>query len=140
MGAQATDMKIGVTGTREGATAYQLNELRGFLAEIKGTEFHHGDCRGVDEQAAAIAKELGYRIICHPPTDNSLRAYFPADELREPEGYLKRDRTIVDSCELLLVVPLQNEWQPKGGTWYTHDYAVKIGRPLMIFYPGVKNE
>lgn len=133
-------MKIGVTGTREGATEYQLKELRSVLQELKGTEFHHGDCAGVDEQAAKIAKELGYKIVCHPPESDYLRAYFPADEMREPAGYLKRDRAIVDSVDVMLVVPLQMEWQPKGGTWYTHDYAKKKNKPYNVIWPGEKDE
>lgn len=128
-------MKVGVTGTREGATAQQLDELRVVLQGLNGTEFHHGDCKGVDEQAAAIAKELGYKIVCHPPESDYLRAYFPADEMREPAGYLKRDRTIVDETDCLIVVPLHTEWQPKGGTWYTHDYAKKRDKPLTIIFP-----
>jgi hypothetical protein len=133
-------VKIGVTGTREGATEYQLNELRSVLQELKGTEFHHGDCAGVDEQAAKIAKELGYKIVCHPPVSDYLRAYFPADEMREPAGYLKRDRAIVDSVDVMLVVPLQMEWQPKGGTWYTHDYAKKKNKPYNVIWPGERND
>jgi hypothetical protein len=133
-------VKIGVTGTREGATEYQLKELRSVLQELKGTEFHHGDCAGVDEQAAKIAKELGYKIVCHPPVSDYLRAYFPADEMREPAGYLKRDRAIVDSVDVMLVVPLQMEWQPKGGTWYTHDYAKKKNKPYNVIWPGERND
>lgn len=131
-------MKVGITGTREGATAYQLREIRLVLSALKGTEFHHGDCLGVDEQAAKIAKELGYKIVCHPPTSDYLRANFAYDECREPAGYLKRDRAIVDECEVLIVVPLHTEWQPKGGTWYTHDYAVKRNKPFMIIWPEEK--
>ena len=130
-------MKIGVTGTREGANAYQLAELRTVLTELKGTEFHHGDCKGVDVEAAAIAKELGYKIVCHPPKSSEQQGFFGGDEVREPLGYLQRDRNIVDATDVLLVVPLQNEWQPKGGTWYTHDYAVKKGKPVSIIYPGI---
>ena len=129
-------MKIGVTGTREGANAYQLAELRTVLTELKGTEFHHGDCNGVDVEAAAIAKELGYKVVCHPPKSSEQRGFFGGDEMREPLGYLQRDRNIVDATDVLLVVPLQNEWQPKGGTWYTHDYAVKKGKPVSVIYPG----
>ena len=129
-------MKIGVTGTREGANAYQLAELRTVLTELKGTEFHHGDCKGVDVEAAAIAKELGYKIVCHPPKSSEQQGFFGGDEVREPLGYLQRDRNIVDATDVLLVVPLQNEWQPKGGTWYTHDYAVKTGKPVNVIYPG----
>ena len=131
-------MKIGVTGTREGATEYQLKELRSVLAELKGTEFHHGDCRGVDSQAAAIARELGYKIVCHPPILTEEQGYFGGDEIREPAGYMKRDRTIVEETDVLLVCPKQMEWQQKGGTWYTHDYAVKLGKPLSIIWPKEK--
>lgn len=129
-------MKVGVTGTREGANAYQLAELRKVLTELKGTEFHHGDCKGVDVEAAAIAKELDYRVVCHPPKSSEQQGFFGGDEIREPLGYLQRDRNIVDATDVLLVVPLQNEWQPKGGTWYTHDYAVKKGKPVSVIYPG----
>jgi hypothetical protein len=129
-------MKVGVTGTREGANAYQLAELRTVLTELKGTEFHHGDCKGVDVEAAAIAKDLGYKVVCHPPKSSEQQGFFGGDEMREPLGYLQRDRNIVDATDVLLVVPLQNEWQPKGGTWYTYDYAVKKGKPVSVIYPG----
>ena len=128
-------MKIGITGTREGMTDWQAKELCKVLLELKGSELHHGDCAGVDIQAAAIAKELGYRIVCHPPESDYLRGFFPYDEAREPANYLKRDRAIVDACDVLLVIPLQMEWQPKGGTWYTHDYAKKTGKPFNVIWP-----
>ena len=132
-------MKVGITGTREGATEYQLAELRKVLAELKGTEFHHGDCNGVDVQAAAIARELGYRIVCHPPKLTEEQGYFGGDEMREPAGYLQRDRAIVDECDVLLVCPKQMEWQPKGGTWYTHDYAKKQNKPYNVIWPEEKS-
>lgn len=128
-------MKIGVTGTREGANASQLAELRSALTILNGTEFHHGDCKGVDEQAAAIAKELGYKIVCHPPKSDYLRAFYPYDEIKEPTGYLERDRAIVDACDLLLVVPLQDKPQPKSGTWYTHRYALRVSKPTRVIWP-----
>jgi hypothetical protein len=109
--------------------------LRKVLAELKGSEFHHGDCNGVDVQAAAIAKELGYKIVCHPPKLTEEQGFFGGDEMREPAGYLQRDRAIVDECDVLLVCPKQMEWQPKGGTWYTHDYAKKQDKPLSVIWP-----
>lgn len=129
-------MKIGVTGTREGATLEQIDQVTEFLQRHQGTdnEFHHGDCRGVDVQVAAIARELGYKIVCHPPLSDEQQGFFGGDIVHEPKGYLQRDRNIVDSTEVLLVVPLQTEWQPKGGTWYTHDYAVKTKKPVEVFY------
>jgi hypothetical protein len=131
-------MKVGVTGTREGATEYQLTQLRSVLADLKGAEFHHGDCNGVDVQAAAIAKSLGYTIVCYPPTSTNEQGHFGGDIVHEPAGYLQRDRAIVEECDVLLVCPKQMEWQPKGGTWYTHDYAVKINKPYNIIWPEEK--
>ena len=136
-------MKVGITGTREGMNDHQVECVYDILTEILAEctkleirpEFHHGDCTGVDEQAAIIAKELGYKIVCHPPESNYLRAHVSYDESRKPLGYFQRDRNIVDETEVLIVVPLHNEWQSKGGTWYTASYARKLKKPYTIFYP-----
>ena len=133
-------MKIGITGTREGMTEWQAKEVRKVLTEIKDcttypNEFHHGDCNGVDVQAAAIARELGYKIVCYPPKSTEEQGFFGGDVIHEPAGYLQRDRAIVDGCDVLLVCPKQMEWQPKGGTWYTHDYAKKQGKPFNVIWP-----
>ena len=134
-------MRIGVTGTREGANEAQLLTVIKFMESLgTGHELHHGDCEGVDVQVAAAAKALGWRIVCHPPKRTETQGYFGGDEVREPLGYLQRDRNIVDETELLIVVPLQNTWQPKGGTWYTHDYARKINKPYNVIWPGDADE
>lgn len=137
-------MKIGITGTREGANESQLAEVRKVLEGLKATaqedrvkiEFHHGDCLGVDEQMALIASELGYHVVCHPPKSDHLRAFHSSNEFKQPLGYMQRDRNIVDACDILFVVPLQNKWQNQGGTWYTHDYAKRTKKPLHVFWPG----
>lgn len=132
-------MKIGITGTRDGATDFQLTNLIEFFESIKSSsemvEFHHGDCVGVDVEVAAIAKECGCSIVCHPPIKPAMRGFFKSDDYRQPLGYLQRDRNIVDETELLLVVPKHTSWQPKGGTWYTHDYAKKQNKHYIIFWP-----
>ena len=130
-------MKIGITGTREGMNAHQYVMVLRYLKDYycDGAEFHHGDCVGVDAEVATMAKELGYKIIGHPgPSLDGLRAFVECDESREPASHFKRNRTIVDACDQLMVVPLQDEWQPKGGTWYTNDYAVKRNKPLTVFW------
>lgn len=129
-------MKIGITGTREGATERQIKALYDFFVTVEsGSELHHGDCCGVDVQAAIIASELGIKTVCHPPISNELRAFHESTEIKKPEGYLKRDRAIVDHCDVLVVVPLQDSWQPAGGTWYTHDYAQKKEKTIIVYYP-----
>ena len=129
-------MKVGITGTREGMNQKQAKQVYEFLSQFPaGTEFHHGDCKGVDCQAALIAKNLNFKIVCHPPLSSEMQGFFGGDEVREKLGYLARDRNVVDETDTLIVVPLHDEWQPKGGTWYTHDYAIKKGKPVTIFYP-----
>jgi hypothetical protein len=100
--------------------------------------FHHGDCVGVDVQAAQMAEEFGYVVVCHPPVKDEMRGFHRSHQFMPPKGYLERDRAIVDAVDVLLVVPKENEWQPRGGTWYTQTYAEKRGVPNSIFYPGVE--
>ena len=131
-------MKIGITGTREGMSPLQFEMVTKILEGkfCEGAEFHHGDCVGVDAEAALLAKDIGYKIISHPGPDNDgLRAFAPADEVNEPQSHFKRNRTIVDICDYLLVVPLQMEPQSRGGTWYTYDYAVKKNKSFFVIYP-----
>jgi len=133
-------MKIGITGTRKGMTEAQFGQVYEFLKQhyCEGAEFHHGDCVGVDVEAALLAKDLGYKVVGHPgPGADGLRAYFNSDHVMPAQSHFKRNRIIVDTCDCLLVVPLQPEWQSQGGTWYTHDYAKKKNKPLII-YPGEK--
>ncbi len=131
-------MRIGITGTRMGASKRQLTLIRKILTELPGGEFHHGDCVGVDVQAAALAKELGYNVVCHPPSTPTHRGWFPSARSLKPQGYFTRNRAIVDSVELLLVVPREDAWQPRGGTWFTHDYAHVVGRDLIVNWPRKK--
>jgi hypothetical protein len=130
-------MKIGITGTRSGMTEHQKQVIARFLQNswVEGAEFHHGDCVGVDVEAADIAKMMRYKIVSHPPAKNDLRAFHKSDEFRKPGTYFARNRTLVDEADVVLVVPFQMSHQPTGGTWYTHDYAVKKDKPVHIIYP-----
>ena len=130
-------MRIGITGTRSGLNDFQKRNIKIFLEKSwqPDSELHHGDCIGADAEVAEIAKKIGYRIVCHPPIKDELRANFPSDHTEIPFSYFARNRNIVDCTDHLIVAPYQNEWQPNGGTWYTHDYAEKRGKPLTVFYP-----
>jgi hypothetical protein len=130
-------VKIGITGTRSGCTPEQFDKVKHILECVKreDKEFHHGDCVGVDAEIAKLAKTLSYKIICHPPEKDELRAFIPYDECREKFSYFKRNRNIVDEIDHLIIVPYQNEWTSHGGTWYTHDYAKKRNKSAIIVWP-----
>jgi hypothetical protein len=129
--------KVGFTGTHNGASLAQLNVLAKKLVSLKEEgfdEFHHGLCIGADEQAAKIAKTLGYRIVAHPglaknPANLMYRSEWDGnDEVREAKPFIERDRDIVNETEAMLATPMTWEEQTRSGTWTTIRYAKKQGR------------
>lgn len=134
---------IGITGTRSGMNEKQEAELRALLLlehiryyhKPHMLSFHHGDCIGVDVQAATIAAEFGFWTVCHPPIKTELRGFHKSDEFKVAKGYFARNRDIVDAADEVIVVPFQDSHQNNGGTWYTHDYARKLGKPITIIWP-----
>jgi hypothetical protein len=129
---------IGVTGTRKGANEAQLGRVFAFLSMFRHTPnmvLHHGDCVGVDEQVAGLARSIGYRIVGHPPDKNEFRAYFPSDEVRQPFPYLIRNRHIIDECQTLIAVPRETVEQLRSGTWATIRFARSVEKPIKMVMP-----
>jgi hypothetical protein len=130
--------KLGFTGSREEPSDYQKEKIRQILttfkskAENQKVEFHHGDCVGSDAYAATTAKELGYWVVSHPPTDTKLQAYAPSDEIRTAKPYLDRNRDIVNETQAMLATPSKPETN-YGGTWYTIRYARTNSKPIVVF-------
>lgn len=133
---------VGFTGGREEPTEIQLEAVRSALLTFKEAApglyltFHHGDCVGSDEAAAAIAQELGYYTVAHPPVNSKFRAYHSSDEVRPEKEYLDRNRDIVNASDVLLATPFKDEAQG-GGTWYTVHYAKEIGVPSIVLKRGL---
>jgi hypothetical protein len=131
--------RVGVTGTRSGMTNYQKQNVYQYLYDIiEGVDvaqFNHGDCIGVDGEAADIAMDLGYEIVCFPPLEFILRYNHKSDIIHAPQTYMKRNRDIVDNSDVMMAVPWEMEHQSKGGTWYTFDYSIKKKVPIQLFLP-----
>lgn len=116
-------MNIGFSGTRDGMTVLQMDRLRPML--VPGSTFHHGDCRGADEQADAIAAEQKCTRVAHPGiVAPRWRANCPTEIRHTPEHPLTRNRIIVQFSRVLIACPFEMQEQPRGGTWYTIRYAV----------------
>lgn len=132
--------RVGFSGSRYGF-GDRVIEVASALREAfeAGAEFHHGCCIGSDVEAAAIAKDIGYRIIAHPPIkDDSLapREQWLADEVREPLSYFARNRAIVAETEILVATPPTSSPSVGGGTWYTVDHARRrMKRPVVLILP-----
>ena len=141
-------MKVGVTGTREGMILEQRKAFCSMCCcdpsstvDINlATEFHHGSCRGVDVQAARIVNDLcnlDCEIHCHPgPSDDPNQENSGVDTvIHEPKNHFARNRNIVDTMDLLIVVPREKPLGSLGGTVYTAGYARKKGKRAIIIWP-----
>ncbi len=123
-------MRAGITGTRHGWNDSQRSAFEWWLKEQDITEWHHGDCDGVDEQSSIIVRDkFGWDIIdCHPPDKDLYRAHFGGAIIHQPKPYIQRNHDIVNAIDLLVAVPLQAKEVMRGsGTWATIRYAIKKG-------------
>lgn len=130
-------MRIGFTGTKKGMTHEQqlvVTFLLTWLGEPP-LEFHHGDCVGADAQAATAAHSLGLRIVQHPPSSDSRRAFTPADEVRDPAPYLVRNHNIVKSVDVMIATPKESVEVLRSGTWSTIRFARKYDTRTLIVHP-----
>ena len=130
-------MKVGFTGTREGMTQAQRDAFRRTIRALDVTEFHHGDCVGADAEAHDEVRQWcpDARIFVHPPVDATHRAGRLGDEQREPLTHFARNRRIVLACDVILGASLTPERTERGGTWYTLDFAFKVGKLVQVHWP-----
>lgn len=137
---------IGFTGTQHGMTPEQHQMLQEQMiaasSAVGDTEFHHGDCIGADLQAHALAYYMGYKVVIHPPEDESKRAFanngiyqMHSAEVLSPKPYLDRNHDIVDACDVLIACPNQMAERQRSGTWATVRYAWRQKKAVILIYP-----
>jgi len=116
--------KIAVVGNRQGFDYEYVREKLIANKITKDCIIISGGAEGVDTYAQKFAKEIGAEI----------RIFYPDPDLPHPWRYLERDRRMVDEANLVIAFNKLD----KGGTFYTINYAAKIGRPYiedMGYYP-----
>ncbi len=130
-------MHIGFTGTRYGMSELQIEEVCGLLDDtltLHGFTAHHGLCVGADAQYHDICRSPRggpVTIVGHPGPDwpdGKLCAHVLCDETRPPQSHMKRNAAIVGASQIMIATPLQNEPQPRGGTWSTIRMALRALR------------
>jgi hypothetical protein len=136
--------KVGFTGTHHGMDEVQKRELEEKLKQLFDdgfNEFHFGLCIGADEQAAVIAKMLGFRVVAHPglasnPTNLMYRSdWIGSDEVRDPKPFIGRDHDIVDETEEMVATPVSEDEEVRSGTWTTVRYARTQDRKVTVLNP-----
>jgi hypothetical protein len=129
-----TEVIVGFTGTQLGMSAFQKDSLRATLKRLGATELHHGDCVGADAEADVIGRELGCRIVIHPPTDPRKRAFCARGEdvVWEPRSYMERNQDVVDETSSLVAAPHVDAEEIRSGTWSTVRKAVRAGKQVIV--------
>lgn len=137
------ELHIGFTGTQIGMTSSQHQRLIEYLAGVREwcytngfvPVFHHGDCIGSDDQAARTAKELGFRVEAHPPSNPKKRAWCVANDVVYPGlPYLERNHKIVDGAHYMVATP-QGPEVIRSGTWATIRYSQLRNKFITVFDP-----
>lgn len=144
---------IGATGTRHGVTdaqrAWVYTVFEEGIRDGTVTGVHHGACVGADEFIHEVALESGVRIDVWPPVHTKYLAgqcimAHPLVTVHPPMPYLNRDREVVRGGVAGLIALPRQDFQPSrelwGGTWYTVDFAERIGHNIVICYPNGKVE
>lgn len=140
-GTWSTDLIVGVTGTELGMSDRQMASFWWLLDTIKPMGLRHGDCLGVDVQAAQIADSLKIPTFSHPgfnpmyPDVIRFRAFHNSTTVYDPKPFLKRDEDIARNVVLLIACPLELKEELRSGTWATIRYARKAGTPRIILLP-----
>jgi len=137
-------LKLGITGSRYGFNENQFDNFYDIIEKLKLTfniiEFHHGVCKGIDEQSHFIIRDLiiDCKIIGHSPENQSfisLKAFKDLDIKYHKYPYLIRNKNIVDKVDLLIAIPNTNDEIIRSGTWSTIRYAKKKNKKIIIIYP-----
>jgi hypothetical protein len=133
-------VKVSFTGTREGMSAWQKQQLVKFLEEHRNQValFAHGACSGADVEAHYMVRDVcgsSTFIAVFPSTAKTRVHVQGADYVADPKPPLERDRDIVDcGCDLLLAAPLQMSEVLRSGTWSTIRYARKKHVPVQVMW------
>lgn len=132
-------MRVGFTGTLDGMTEAQV---KSFCEVVYNLDV------GADKQALDIVDRIQYQersglrdidTICHPPSNESKRAFTINNGTREPKPYLERNQDIVDEVELLIACPKEQEGEKvRSGTRATVRMARRRGIPIVIIRPDGK--
>lgn len=142
--------RVGFTGAQFGpVTVAQLVSVTRLLREYfeSGAQFHHGcNClakpggeviTGWDDIAAHLARDIGYVIVGHPPTDRSkLHPDRIVNDIElSPLPYLERNHRIVDDTLRLIAAPVTHYEVVRSGTYATVRWAVRRGKPGDLVKP-----
>lgn len=144
---------LGATGSRDGVSdaqrAWVYQTFEDGIRDGSIRNVHHGACTGADEFIHEVCLDSGIRVDVWPPNVVKYLAAQclngnPLVTVHHAMPYLNRDREVVRHGTAGLIALPRQDIEPGreswGGTWYTVDFAERIGRPVVICYPSGRVE
>jgi hypothetical protein len=131
---------LGFTGTRQGMSLPQLNEVA-FSITCYGPDWGvHGGARGADLQFHEKMLRQSIRCEVWPAVGSDLPGWMidSALGILPAKPPLERNHDIVAACTLLIACPAQDHEILRSGTWATIRYARKAGKPVKVIAPDGK--
>lgn len=135
-------MIIGFTGTRQGISPIQKQNLESILDNILPEIVIHGGCIGADEEFHRICLEyrLGESLYLPYPFIMIYPSYLKDQQgvcpnptfLAIEQDPLIRNQAIVHQSDILIAAPKYETEELRSGTWATIRYARKMGVPVVI--------
>lgn len=145
MSEESKKLILGFTGTQEGMSRKQRNELVEHLKRWKNEyeflEIHHGDCIGADAEfhhfCELVWPKKRLQVVIHPPEIETKRAFCEnkTQDVLPAKAYLDRNKDIVECSEGMIAAPKNNTEEKRSGTWSTVRFARKQNVPVMIMNP-----
>lgn len=127
---------VGFSGTQGGMTEPQMKSLKSLLLGLSPGYLHHGWCIGADAEADRIGRDLGFKIIGHPPTVTKKMAILPEPFIMcDPKEYLDRNTDIALASEIFVATPKEYEEVVRSGTWSTIRRARGRASFICIIWP-----
>lgn len=142
-------MRVAVTGHRKNrlnnkekdVQYWVTGQIKNLIGCYDNIELISGMAQGVDQIAAVAAIMTGVPVYCYFPykhklsntekniVNNAAEVRYEAEKF-QPDVFIRRDRRMVDDCDLLIVV-----WdgKPWGGTYETYKYALECGKDILLF-------
>ena len=125
-------MKIGIVGARKYQGKQSVIDLVNSLpAEAV---IITSSCKGVCSWSKEAAESRGMEVIVYAPNLDNIRAWFEV-----PKRYYQRNRELVEACDYLYAFISQEDGFV-GGTKFEIEYALKLKKPVQLYWENGKPE
>jgi len=130
------ELRIGFVGSNKKVTKEQINELSRWLEHSKS--LMHGGRKG-DRRCHKLAHKRSlmreaFRVIVRPELESTVDYFDDAEKIYRSKEKFHRFRQIAIDSDLIVIAP-DTEWETKGGTWYTKNYAKELRKAVLIIFP-----